>query len=343
MEIIDKVPGRSVDDEAWSKALKGVRKVISHANCPDGAVSALLAKLAFGDSAEYALITYGSPEHKSLKAEPGLLFCDFTPPRERVQEFVAMDSIVLDHHKGAEDLIRQFKYHSFADEKRHPGVSGAVLTLHHVLLQQWAVAAAAAGELQPLVGKLHKLAEAIGIRDTWKKDVGAETWREACQISAIVSFVGWRELSNFDLLSSEWLDLVMNKTIGAIMHNRNLHTARSAIENSFYWVSKKGTRVRIINNYLATSDAADFAVGKYESDLVVGFNVFYEESAGPRYAPPVSNIAYTLRTRCGYDCAALAKAKGGGGHTQAAGFKVESSADPYTTFIRIIDEVEATY
>lgn len=137
--------------------LKRVTVVYSHAHCPDGLASAMILKDAFrmlGMSPRIELLTHGTPEHVKAGSpwvgREGLaLFCDIAPhPKafhtdrhaslsEAVQH-AGPHTIVLDHHKGTEDIVRSFgELGVFADEKLEPDVSGAVLAFEHVWLPAW--------------------------------------------------------------------------------------------------------------------------------------------------------------------------------------------------------------
>lgn len=96
-----------------------------------------------------------------------------------------------------------------------------------------------------------------------------------------------------------------------------------------------------------TSDAAELAekavektlhdqVGPSQPDLVVGFH--YKVDAGKL------KLQFSTRSHTGFDCAAFAKAHGGGGHKAAAGFTVEVSPEvsvnPYAMFRLLLEEWE---
>lgn len=87
-----------------------------------------------------------------------MLFCDIAPPAERAHEFLPRVPVVLDHHKGAEHLVKTFTHHVFADEKLEPGVSGAVLAYREV----WK-------PLKPLgFTTAADFARLAGVCDTWQ-------------------------------------------------------------------------------------------------------------------------------------------------------------------------------
>ena len=113
--------------------LRAVRKVIVHkqsaaAPCGDGRASALILHAALL-GAEVIEMAYGEPAHVNLAAEPGMLFCDFSPPEARAAEFVAAGAIVLDHHER--DRVEPFGALGVFGENAH-GESGAWLAWREV-------------------------------------------------------------------------------------------------------------------------------------------------------------------------------------------------------------------
>lgn len=73
--------------------LARVTRIVTHANCADGRACAILA----GDVLPQATIEFlqhNSQAHRELEADPGILFCDFAPTRDRVDEFVAAGALI---------------------------------------------------------------------------------------------------------------------------------------------------------------------------------------------------------------------------------------------------------
>lgn len=315
-------------------ALRSVSRIITHANtdgpCPDGIAAALVLRDALGPL-PVSFINYSTPAHRELVAEPGLLFCDMTPPRERVAEFVTAGAIVLDHHAGAADIVAAFGERGVYSAE--PGVCGAVLAFREV----WSPLAGHASSS----ARISDFATLAGIRDTWQRE--DPLWRDACAQAAALCFWPWETLvrkCGGPLI--DWEHLREAMTIGETLLLRDEERARRQFAEGRVWVHSTREPVTYdlgLLNCLAfngsshdTSNVADIADG---IDLVLGFT--YEATHG---AP---EMVVHLRSRSGFDCAALAKRHGGGGHRGAAGFRVRvaKSWDPYTVLDALVRDAHA--
>jgi len=277
--------------------LRSVRTIVTHANCPDGIASAMILSHALPD-AYVAFVQYGTPEHERMLAEPGMLFCDITPPRERAMEFAEAGAIVLDHHKGARDIVEVFGERGvYADEQADPGVSGAMLAFSEVY--------------RPLFGLHEQVADfatLAGIRDTWQTK--HSRWKEACEQAEALKFFGFQ-----GPLGRAWLS-EQEEYVGTLLFEKKLAAARSIAETGLY---KLGNWRLFNDGGGRTSDVAE-VVRELEPqvDGVVGFH--YAVTSDGKM-----NLVFSMRSgRDGVDVAAIAKANGGGGHTRAAGFSVDA-------------------
>lgn len=304
------------------KKLAAVKTIVTHKDCADGTASAILLHDALPE-ARVLFMQHNTPELAALKAEPGMLFCDFAPPRERAQEFVDAGTIVLDHHKTAKDVVAMFgKSAVFGDELDEPGVSGAVLAYRHVwrpLREQ--PREKPFGERDwntETTMNAARFAELAGIRDTWQRD--SPHWTEACEQAEMLRFFPW----------SEWAEFFGNRCIfvpmAGLLHERMRfgrllvakHAERvdRALASAYRFTTGKGTNVVAFQGLDLTSDAAE-KLGD-GPDLVVGFG-FTVDHTGDRQTP---RAIFSTRSHTAFDCAAFAKHFGGGGHTKAAGFSL---------------------
>jgi hypothetical protein len=261
---------------------------------------------------------YSSPEQKALGAEPGMLFCDFSPAKDRVQEFVKVGSLVLDHHKFARETVEAFGENGiFADEATEPGVCGAVLAYRHVWLPLWRLRGAGAwtspgpGEDWKPLG-VKDLATLAGIRDTWQKH--DPRWQAACEQAEALRW--WPEDHLVGSPLTSWPGHI--QPIGGTLFAKNLKYAKQLSETSYRFVSKKGTRVLIFGGVSMSSDTAEQAGDT--ADLVVGFSYKCDDGK------PV--VIFSTRTRGEtFNCGEFCVAHGGGGHTKAAGFTLPLTLD----------------
>lgn len=315
--------------------LKSITQLCTHANCPDGYASALIVKDAL-PNVKVSFMAYNTAELATLKAEPGLLFVDFTPPRDRVQEFVAAGSICLDHHPTAKDIVEAFGENGVfgLNEKNE---CGAWLAYEHVWLP---ITAATSSPTRGIVtlssddahGFVREFAELAAIRDTWKRD--DPRWQQACEQAAELIFWGFEHRSKAIKAGGIPGWAVRDERLGKHLLDRQLSAAQRSLDESLRFKTAGGLDVIMFQGVSTTSDAAEL-YGK--SDLVVGFH--YKVDAGKL------KLQFSTRSHTGFDCAAFAKSHpGGGGHKAAAGFTVEVSPEvsvnPYRLFQLLLEEFE---
>lgn len=308
-------------------ALSAVKTIITHANCPDGVASALVLRQVL--NAEVKFMSYGTKEHDELPAEPGMLFCDFTPPASRAKEFVDASSIVLDHHRSAKDVVKMFgTYGVYSDE---PGVCGAVLAYRYVWDPIMGLLSRYSEERRDLLMK--DFVELIGIRDTFVRNHGR--WNEACAMSEVLRELPANELLDHPRDFFTDASIIAMKELGRIFFKRKRENAKKLIDKAYnYSTMKSVNEERIRVGIVASTDTTDVADlwDEYPRDqvpdVVIGFS-FYAEGA-------TQKINLSLRSHSNFDCAAFCKYYGGGGHLRAAGCTLTlsyTSVQPYT-FVR---------
>lgn len=297
--------------------------VVTHDNCADGIVSALLCRDAL-PNAKILFVQYGTDKHQRLVPYEGkqYVFVDMTPHEKNVEAFVKAGAIVLDHHQTASKLVGQFgDLGVYADET---GVSGASLAYKHV----WMPFAkdSASEEYGSFVDRFSILA---GVYDTWQKS--HPSWADALAQTRILHFAS----------NDDWLGMGLPRIhkdwdfkfawLASILARKSDRSTQRAIFGAEMMHTARGTRVGIVN-LRGVNDVSEALAGKI--DLMVGFN--YEIQRGQRM------LLISLRTPSDYDCASLAKSVGGGGHRSAAGCSVpvNESMSPYTQFLHMIDSHE---
>lgn len=321
-----------------TEALRSVRTIITHANCADGMASAIILNDALPE-ADVRFISYDSEEHRNLQPEPGMLFCDFTPFRDRISEFLSANSIVLDHHKGAEDVVQRFALEGrgvFADETKNPGVSGASLAYHHVW-RHLCTHRPATDAIRAL-----RFAELVGIYDTWQRS--DREWYRACDLTQVLRFMPFTHWSNrshiFGEENARWWEEAMR--LGSLLRQRHNDDVRHVLRRACRDVTPKGTRIVMFQGGKYASDATELDT-EDPGDIYVAFDY---EGAPRSYAGP--RIKLSLRTRGDFDCKAFCLRYGGGGHTKAAGCTLTTGTSagghhgPYNAIMTYIEAFEAS-
>jgi hypothetical protein len=292
---------------SFAERLKNVRTIVTHEGCPDGIASAILCHDAL-PQAEIVWLQYGTAKRRELLATEGMLFVDMTPEPSRNQEFVDAGAIALDHHRGAAEQVAAFgELGVFADEKAEPGVSGAVLAYRHVWLPMHVGARRgfAEGEIAKRASDFAYLA---GVRDTWQtKD---PHWAASCAQAEALRFWPVDTCLMADPFGCDHEPHRRLIQIGPILVAKKAEAVTRALERAWRTTTAKGTRLVVFEGTSLTSDAAE-ALGD-TADLVIGFG--YEVEDGQ------AKLILSSRSHTTFDCSALAKRFGGGGHTAAAGF-----------------------
>lgn len=305
--------------------LRAVATIVTHQQgpgepCADGVASALIALDAL-PGRRVVWMNYNTPEHRDLRAEPGLLFVDMTPPRDRVAEFVAAGAIVLDHHAHARDIVEAFgPLGVFADEATQPGVSGAMLAYEEV----WSPLYRASGQYGTRrieAQSAHQLAELAGIRDTWqRKD---HRWREACAQAEALCFWPWAMLERCGP------EIGALREVGEVLLSRaEARAERQRAEGVRFDVGPLRCLALEASSHETSNVAALAGV-----DLTIGWH--YTAESGR------AQLVLHLRSPGSFDCGAFAKVHRGGGHSGSGGFRLTLAPlapDPYTTARALVEE-----
>jgi DHHA1 domain len=247
-----------------------------------------------------------------------MLFCDFSPHPDRVADFARVGTIVLDHHRTAKRIVEAMgDYGVFGDESAEPGISGAVLAHRHV----WLVAAPLDEEHSgPMRALSERFARLVGVRDTWQRT--SPLWADACALSQMLLLrpkAWWHGVGFEDLEGMLFENLLED---GRLLQAKEEERVRRAIDGGYRFTTADGRRVLAVQGVSVTSDGAELLGASV--DLLVGFSYVVEDGA--------QKMKLSLRSHTGVDCAAIAKALGGGGHTAAAGCSLRIGADDRNPF-----------
>lgn len=259
--------------------------VIYHANCADGFAAAWVAHRHLGDGADYQPANYGEPPPDVTGRDVYVL--DFSYKRPVMLEVVekAKSVVVLDHHKTAKAELEGLPCATFDMEK-----SGGRLAWEHFF----------PGKVSPW------LVDYTEDRDLWR-------WKlpHSREISAAIASHPY----DFDL----WDRWAMNVNGGnatptllaeegrAILRYQS-QQVESQVKNATE-VELAGHKVLAVNATHLTSEIA----GKLAEGKPFGACYFIRGDG---------KKVWSLRSRDGgIDVSEIAKAKGGGGHRNAAGFE----------------------
>lgn len=307
--------------------LKKVKKVVVHADCHDGILSAMILQDAMALPKENIIfVEHSTPEYVNLPAEPGMLFCDCTPPKERIQEFIDVGALVLDHHKHSRDIVEAFGDNGvFADKEKEPEVSGAALAFREV----WC--SGKNNQYSELGFFVKDLAQLIGIRDNWQQQ--SPKWQEACEAAAVLMFFpieNWVGQETLWSIRRVWANYY--KPFGKILFQKDKERAKAIANKRWIYRTTSGLVIAIVNSRFI-NDAADLL--EDQCDVVMGFA--YTKNEPGEYP----GMKISLRGFGSFDCGKFAKHYGGGGHFSAGGCKfqtLESTENPYTFLCKQMEQ-----
>lgn len=259
--------------------------VLYHKNCADGLGAAYAAFKKFGENAEYFPINYGNEPPDVI--EKNVFILDFSFPKEKLIEMKqsAKSIIVLDHHKTAEENLKDLDFAFFDMNK-----SGAVLAWEYFHNTEI-----------PLFIKL------IQDRDLWKFDF-EETKFFNDGLRAYVRF----DIREFAKLENE--DFVKEliekgKHIRFIFEKDVLDFSKHKVDVNFNGHIGYGCNV---------SPKFSSEIGNLLALESKTFGCSFS------YSGITKKWHYQLRSVGNYDVSEIAKYFGGGGHKNASGFESET-------------------
>ena len=294
--------------------------VIYHASCADGFGAAFAAWLKLGDDAEYVPMQYGKETDQFFTLEDGtfdsdlnilnreIFILDFSFPRWVMDGLfsVAKRVVWLDHHKSAFEMWCEDGERSLCEQSNgrdevilDNNKSGAILTWEYFH----------PGEEIP------QFIRHIDDYDRWQfKLKGTKEINKALWSFTPWTFPLWQEIIDDDQYGSMW------SQGSAILRAHEQHVAKTV---------KEATMHCKLSTYTADSYGAIFEglaancpphltsdVGHELANQSGTFGLCWTLSQTDLVAK------CSLRSNGDYDVSAIAKAFGGGGHRNAAGFEV---------------------
>jgi hypothetical protein len=266
---------------------------------------------------EVVFAQYGQPSLEKLEPAEGMVFCDITPPRDRVDDFIAAGARVLDHHKHARDIVERFGDRGiFADETNEPGVSGALLAYRHIWQTERLVGAERAGlGLPSLSWVVESFATLAGVRDTWQ--TASPLWERAQDLHAVLM-----GMPRDYWLAPNGVSRVLDPgqlQLGKMFRDQKAEKVRElCAHGTIRYPSPGGTWAIFPCQAALMSDAAEALRGE---GCAVALGWFQLVKDGQ-----VVTVC-SLRSDGSVDVGALCKRFGGGGHSRAAGCTLPTS-DP---------------
>lgn len=303
--------------------------VIYHANCTDGFGAAFAAWLKLGDEAEYLPMEYlkntdGVAEfHERVKidcsiSERGVYILDFSLPKVVMERLFAHARRVvwLDHHKTA------FEMYGLANSHRAYAldVLNRTTSPHYVRLDNNKSGAMLAWEYFHPSTKVPMLIQHIDDRDRWQFKLEGSKELHA----VLASYQPW----TFEMWEAHFL--VGNVRFNALKdegrailraHNQNVQSAaKQARPCGSRWFDGEVDGHPAVNVFSGlAANAPAFLASDLGHELANQSGTFglVWSMAGD------GQVHCSLRSNGEYDVSAIAKAFGGGGHRNAAGFSTD--------------------
>ena len=305
--------------------------VVYHANCTDGFGAAFAAWLKLGDEAEYLPMEYGrisTPADFDMKvslAAKGndVYILDFSFPREVMDALFkhAKRVVWLDHHKTAFEMWCG-EYYKGMQYDPVP-VPPDIRYDHHIMLDDNKSGALIAWEYFHPGTEVPMLIQHIDDRDRWQfKLDGSKELHAALNSYKPWTFKTWRGIFLCGLFEKEtWRvpeEFYMEGTAILRAHSQNVQAALKQARPSGIKVLLSEDGFAPVLNGLACNAPAFLAsdLGHELANLSGTFGLVWSMAGD-------GQVQCSLRSNGDYDVSAIAKAFGGGGHRNAAGFSTD--------------------
>lgn len=283
--------------------------VLYHANCWDGFCAAWVARRCLRGDVAYIPVQYGQ-EPPAIEPQSRLYILDFSYSREQLFKWWtpgphAVNSlVVLDHHKTAQEALNGFEAECVANGMDAPQIvfdmdhSGGRLAWEHFFGREHRTRFSNPDDLRPW------LVDYTEDRDLWRWKLPMSREVNAALRSHPLDFDLWDLFDAFEkevglpTFYSEGAAILRSE---AVMIDNHVRNARE--------IEMDGHKILAVNATVLFSDIA----GKLAEGRPFGA-VYFDRGDGRRQ--------WSLRSRDeGVDVSAIAKAHGGGGHRNAAGFE----------------------
>jgi oligoribonuclease NrnB/cAMP/cGMP phosphodiesterase (DHH superfamily) len=263
-------------------------QVIYHDSCDDGFGAAYAAWVKYGDKATYVPANYGKPPVEIIP-DCDLFIVDFSFDKQTLEKMRAISNtiLVLDHHEGAKQDLEELPYAVFDMDR-----SGAVMAWQHFNPET----------------PIPDLLLGVQDRDLWNFELPTTEALSAGLRTFERDFDRWdviaKDRSEFEKVVSAGQPVAdANKTYIASISKK----AKKVPMN----VDGRVVNILLINSTHLVSDLGH-ALCRQNPDCF----------AALLYTITNEGVLCSFRSTGGRDVCKLAKTFGGGGHKNAAGFKL---------------------
>ncbi len=266
-----------------------MKYVLYHAHCYDGFGAAYAAWKKFGDKAKYIPVSYGKPLPDMPDAKE-IYIVDFSYSiPELMLLTLTAKVVVLDHHKTAEESLKELLY--LQDCNQNPNL--------YIEFNMDKSGALIAWEYFHPGAEVPDLIKHISDRDLWQFKMPGSKEVHAALVSLPFDFEVWDNLSPDKLIVE-----------GAACLRFQQSVVDKTIEKSWVEIDSAGRTRAVVNTSCSWSEVGHALLQKYPSvDYAMCFTSFKDSTM------------YSLRSEDSRaDVSAIAKANGGGGHRNAAGY-----------------------
>lgn len=298
--------------------------VIYHANCTDGFGAAFVAWTKLGDEAEYLPMQYEQTKlHEALPFNPhnrDVYIFDFSFERQ-IMDFIFRDArrvVWLDHHKTAFEM-----WCGSHSDQHHEGARGDD---RYILLHSRKSGALLAWEYFHPGTEVPMLIQHIDDRDRWQfKLEGSKELHAALASYKPWSFKQWKMFLTtcnargidyyWDTFIKEGAAILRAQDAAvaqAVKHARMCKITITEYDTSGVWHDRRYS----FEGLAVSCPLHQSEIGHELANKSGTFGLVW-------YMKEDGSIVCSLRSNGDYDVSAIAKAFGGGGHKNAAGFQTD--------------------
>ena len=292
--------------------------VVYHDKCMDGFTAAWAVWRRWGDEPSYVPRNYGMDPDLDCRGKH-VLIVDFSFKVDVLARLVANEGaasvVILDHHKTAREDLEPFLF-----EESSPGAIGAADVLGMLrdldelrrppIIALFDMERSGAGMAWDFCFGSHtrpKVVDLVEDRDLWRFAFGDESkWLHLALSSGVIDFARWDRLASYpydEIRTGEAIAAYRDSLVEEIVERavpRWIGGKRGMLVDCPY-----GLASDVGNRLLDLHPAAEFAAAEVRG---------------------VDSATYSLRSRDDRaDVSEIARKFGGGGHRNAAGFKVPRS------------------